>query len=95
MIPTRASNGLQRLLRWARRLSAPSRSRDDATSPDAALPEAPLPRLYSLVPGAEPIELHSYYPHFADYYPKAELQTKRWFVRNVKPDWVGECPGRC
>lgn len=47
-----------------------------------------LPRVFSLVPGAAPIELHAYYPEFSDYYPEAELQTKRWFVRHVRPDWV-------
>ena len=34
-----------------------------------------------------PIELVDYYPEFASYYPKCELQTKRWFVENVKRDW--------
>jgi FkbM family methyltransferase len=41
-----------------------------------------------LVPGAPPIELIDYYPDFTSYYPECELQTKRWFVENVKPSWV-------
>jgi FkbM family methyltransferase len=48
----------------------------------------PLSPVFSLVPGAAPIELVAYYPSFADYYPEAELQTKRWLVRNARPDWV-------
>ena len=55
---------------------------------NTALPEPGLPRVFSLVPGAAPVELRAYYPRFADYYPEAELQTKRWFVRNARPDWV-------
>ena len=47
-----------------------------------------LKPLYTLVPGAQPIELIDYYPSFADYYPECELQTKRWFVENVEKDWV-------
>ncbi|HUZ62797.1 MAG TPA: FkbM family methyltransferase [Acetobacteraceae bacterium] len=53
-------------------------------SPEAA----PLTPVFSLVPGAAPIELVAYYPGFTDYYPEAELQTKRWLVRNARPDWV-------
>ena len=53
-------------------------------SPEDAL----LSPVFSLVPGAAPIELVAYYPGFADYYPEAELQTKRWLVRNARPDWV-------
>ncbi|PWS38374.1 hypothetical protein DFH01_03545 [Falsiroseomonas bella] len=45
-------------------------------------------RIHSLVPGGAPLELCAYYPRFADYYPEAELQTKRWFQRHVAPDWV-------
>jgi FkbM family methyltransferase len=55
---------------------------------DTASPEPGLPRVFSLVPGAAPVELSAYYPRFADYYPEAELQTKRWFVRNARPDWM-------
>lgn len=43
---------------------------------------------YSLVPGAGPIELPAYYPEFFDYYEGAELQTKRWCVETVQPDWT-------
>ncbi len=61
----------------------------DPTMPDnSATPDAGLPRLFSLVPGAAPLELVAYYPRFATYYPEAELQTKRWFVRHARPDWV-------
>lgn len=47
-----------------------------------------LSPIFSLVPFAQPIVLHSYYPSFADYYGEAELQTKRWFVQNATSDWV-------
>jgi FkbM family methyltransferase len=47
-----------------------------------------LPPVYALVPGAPPVELVAYYENFAEYYPEAELQTRRWFVENVQPDWV-------
>src|SRR5262245_36732941 len=46
------------------------------------------PPIYTHVPGAPPIELVDYYPEFASYYPECELQTKRWFVENVKSDWT-------
>jgi FkbM family methyltransferase len=39
------------------------------------------------VPGREPIELVAYYDEFRDYYPYCELETKRWFVDHVRPDW--------
>lgn len=42
----------------------------------------------TLVPGHKPIDLVAYYLHQADYYPECELHTKRWFVENVRPDWV-------
>lgn len=47
-----------------------------------------LPRLFFLVPGSAAIELVDYYPQFADIYPEAELQTKRWLMRHARPDWV-------
>ena len=63
-----------------------------AAKPSSTLPEAPpqgsKPRVYSLVPGAAPIELLAYYDAFKDYYPEAELQTKRWFVDTVGADWT-------
>ncbi len=51
-------------------------------------PSANSPRIASLVPGGAPIELIAYYEEFADYYPECELQTKRWLMENVCPDWV-------
>jgi len=42
----------------------------------------------TLIPGHKPIELKAYYPHQIEYYPECELQTKRWFVENVRPDWI-------
>ena len=41
-----------------------------------------------MIPGAEPIELIAYYPQFIDYYPHCELEVKKWFVDNVKKEWV-------
>lgn len=40
------------------------------------------------VPGRKPIELIQYYEQFAGYYPGCEMSTKRWFVENVKSDWI-------
>lgn len=42
----------------------------------------------TLIPGAQEIELVAYYEEFASYYPDCELQTKRFFLENVQPDWV-------
>jgi FkbM family methyltransferase len=39
------------------------------------------------IPGREPIELVSFYEEFRDYYAQCELETKRWFVEHVRPDW--------
>ena len=39
------------------------------------------------VPGRPAIKLVAYYEEFRDYYPQCELETKRWFVENVQPDW--------
>ena len=44
--------------------------------------------IFTYVPGHEPIELVSYYEGFSRYYPNCELQTKRWFVENIAPDWI-------
>ena len=44
--------------------------------------------IYTLVPEHEAIELVAYYQEFVDYYPDCELQTKRWFVENVQPNWI-------
>jgi FkbM family methyltransferase len=44
--------------------------------------------IQSFVPGADPIELIAYYDELAWYYPNCEPETKYWFVKNVRPDWV-------
>ena len=44
-------------------------------------------RIETIIPGREPIELVSFYEEFRDYYPYCELETKRWFVEHVRPDW--------
>lgn len=44
--------------------------------------------IQSLVPGDKPVELVAYYDEFLWYYPNCEPETKYWFVKNVKPDWV-------
>lgn len=40
------------------------------------------------IPGRPDIELPAFYESFAWYYPKCELETKAWFVKNARPDWV-------
>jgi hypothetical protein len=50
--------------------------------------DANSPPVWTLVPGQKPIELVAYYLHQTDYYPECELQTKRWFVENVRSDWI-------
>jgi FkbM family methyltransferase len=42
----------------------------------------------SEIPSRKAIELLRYYEEFASYYPKCELQTKKWFVENAKENWV-------
>ena len=44
--------------------------------------------VFTLVPDHRPIELVAYYPEFVDCYLECELQTKRWFVENMRRDWV-------
>jgi FkbM family methyltransferase len=44
-------------------------------------------KIETTIPGREPIELVSFYEEFRDYYPLCELETKRWFVDHVGPDW--------
>lgn len=44
-------------------------------------------RVETAIPGREPIELVSFYEAFRDYYAQCELETKRWFVDHVRPDW--------
>lgn len=41
----------------------------------------------TMIPGRDPIELVAYYEEFRDYYPYCELETKHWFVENVRADW--------
>lgn len=58
-------------------------------TPAGSMPDQTgLKPIFSLVPEAAPVELRAYYPSFADYYPEAEPQTKRWFVRSICQDWV-------
>lgn len=42
----------------------------------------------SEIPSRKAIELLRYYEEFASYYPKCEMQTKKWFVENAKENWV-------
>lgn len=87
---------LSRLLRRVNISDSASPNDAPGTAAKLGIPAAPpaktagdgLKPLYTLVPGAQPIELIDYYPSFADYYPECELQTKRWFVENVGKDWV-------
>ena len=44
-------------------------------------------KIETIIPGREPIELVSFYEEFREYYPLCELETKRWFVDHVRPDW--------
>lgn len=44
-------------------------------------------RIETVIPGRAAIELVSFYEEFRSYYPLCELETKRWFVDNVQPDW--------
>ncbi|GEP61958.1 FkbM family methyltransferase [Reyranella soli] len=44
-------------------------------------------KIETTIPGREPIELVSFYEEFREYYPLCELETKRWFVDHVRPDW--------
>ena len=57
-------------------------------SEEALRSSANSPPVQTLVPGHRSIDLVAYYLHQVDYYPECELQTKRWFVENVRPDWV-------
>ncbi len=45
-------------------------------------------RLETIVPGRAAIQLAKYYTEFCNYYPLCELQTKRWFVENIRPEWT-------
>jgi len=44
-------------------------------------------RVETAIPGRGSIELVSFYEEFRDYYAQCELETKRWFVEHVRPDW--------
>jgi FkbM family methyltransferase len=44
-------------------------------------------RVETAIPGREPIELISFYDELRDYYAQCELETKRWFVDHIRPDW--------
>jgi FkbM family methyltransferase len=44
-------------------------------------------RIETAIPGREPIELISFYEELRDYYAQCELETKRWFVDHIRPDW--------
>ncbi|NJD38933.1 MAG: FkbM family methyltransferase [Geobacter sp.] len=39
------------------------------------------------IPNQNPIELISYYECFKELYRKCELETKEWFVHNIKDGW--------
>jgi len=43
---------------------------------------------YTEIPHRNPIILPAFYPEFISYYPRCEMETKSWFVENVKSDWV-------
>jgi len=44
--------------------------------------------LKSEIPNRKAIELFKYYEEFKTYYPKCEMQTKKWFVDHANDDWV-------
>jgi len=44
-------------------------------------------RIETAIPGRAAIELVSFYEEFRSYYPQCEMETKQWFVANVRPDW--------
>jgi FkbM family methyltransferase len=44
-------------------------------------------RVETAIPGRAAIELVSFYEEFRNYYPQCEMETKQWFVQNVRPDW--------
>ena len=43
---------------------------------------------FTIIPESDPIKFPAFYREFEAYYPECELQTKRWIVENVKPDWT-------
>jgi FkbM family methyltransferase len=40
------------------------------------------------IPGRLSIELPRFYTQFEGYYPDCEPETKKWFVNNIKENWV-------
>jgi tRNA G37 N-methylase Trm5 len=44
--------------------------------------------MHTCIPGRQPIHFSHFYEEFASYYPNCEVETKRWWVENTKPDWV-------
>ena len=40
------------------------------------------------IPSLGPIEIVSYYSDMSEYYLRCEPETKKWFVDNIKEDWV-------
>lgn len=70
-------------------LAAPrAGSTGSEVTPASRAADPAIRAVYTLVPGQAAIELVAFYPQFLDYYPNCELQTKRWFVEHVQPDWV-------
>lgn len=63
-------------------------STESEVAPGFPAADPAMRAIYTLVPGQAPIELVAFYPEFVDYYPNCELQTKRWFVEHIQPDWV-------
>lgn len=45
-------------------------------------------KVYTEVPLLGKIELVDYYEQFVNYYPKCEMETKKWGVENCKEEWV-------
>lgn len=64
------------------------RENGDKVADEASDAVASSRPIRTLIPGHKPIELVAYYLSHVDYYPECELQTKRWFVENVRSDWV-------
>ena len=54
--------------------------------PDEDSCRSPVP--FASTPCRAPVLLPGFYEDFCHYHQRAELQTRRWFVENVRPDWV-------
>lgn len=61
---------------------------EERSGPEPGIPHRPRRAPIALVPGGAPIPLPACYPQFADYYLRAEAQTRRWFASNLEPDWT-------